>query len=213
MRKALFAVAVIALVVAGTLWLFVTRPQPPDTAAVPLEPLPAVTVAAAGPATAAAAAPATRGSASGAALPAEASPGRKHLQERLDALALAYEQGNWSAAERAMWPNHAVVRPNGEHLERGEIRDAWQEEWEGLSNRNLKFYVEKFDVKGGVAAAEWTVLLTADLTTQGGGVHHMMINGIQAATLVGEGAEQRLDGAIVYTAFERKLDGNDWPTD
>lgn len=138
---------------------------------------------------------------------------RKHLQQRLDALALAYEQGDWRAAERAMWPNHAVVRPNGEHLERAEIREAWLEEWETTTNRDLKFYVEKVDVKGNLTAAQWTVLLTADLTDQGGEVHHLMINGTQTATLVGEGDEQMLDGAIVYTAFERKLDGNDWPTE
>lgn len=212
-QKRLIAAICVVLLVVGGAALFVMGPPTPVPPAAPVPPT-AQPAATPNPATA----PSTSPNAAGttpqtATAPDGSAAARLRLQQRLDALALAYEQGNWSAAERAMWPNHAVVRPDGTQLDRADLKEVWLEEWEAFRNRDLRFYVEKLDAKGNVAAARWTILLTADVADQDGNMRHMMVNGVQAATLVGDGDEQKLDGAIVYTSFERTLDGFAWPAE
>jgi hypothetical protein len=198
------------LVAAGAWWMTQAEAPPIETrvaatpgAAVPPQPV-------AGPIASAAAA---KLDAPTAAKPSASSVLGKRVQQRLDALAQAYEQGDARAIERAMWPNHAVIRPDGERFDRRELLALWAEEWESFRNRDLKFYVEEVIEDGVRATVIWTILLTADLTAASGETHHMMINGKQQATIVGGGDTEALEGPIEYTTLERTLDGNVWPVD
>lgn len=201
----LVGVAVLAVVVALGRWRSGSELTPaladaaaPAEAAAQLAPRSAPAPAAATPA-----APVVSTSA------AAAAELRTKMQERLDALAKAYEQGDARAAERAMWPNHAVVRADGEKFGRRELLANWAEEWAAIQNRNLKFYVEDIIEDGARVTAVWTILLTGDLANADGDGGHMMINGKQQATLTRD--LESLDGPIEYTAFERTLNGFAWP--
>jgi hypothetical protein len=129
------------------------------------------------------------------------------LQRRLDALAQAYNDGNRKAIELALWDNHAVVRPNGEHLDRAGVLEQWEREWTQFSNRNLSFAVIEVTEDGGRVSASWSLKLTADLQDEAGQSHAFELTGVQAARYTVSGDTELLDGPITYTSVRQTLDG------
>jgi hypothetical protein len=207
-RRKTLALAGVALI-AGIAVLVLREPRPPPPAPVlaasmPVPPLAPAPVTAAEQPNAAVAPVAA---------PAPSAAAQVRLQARLDAMALAYEEGDARAMELALWPNHAVVRPDGELLDRAALLATWAQEWQAFQNRSLDFYVESIRESGDGTVATWTLLLTADVPDSAGDLQHIMITGKQQATLLGSGDGERLQGPITYLGFERAYNGFPWPLD
>jgi len=131
----------------------------------------------------------------------------ENLQNRLDALAAAYVAGNAAAAERAMWPNHAVVRPNGDTLQRSELLGQWMTEWEGFKDRKLTFVIEEVYVNDDQVEAYWTIDLSAKVLGDDGELHDYAIHGLQKAIFQPGRGVDLLDEPIKYHGFEQTWDG------
>jgi hypothetical protein len=200
---ALLALAVVAFLV----WKVLDRPAPvvevtrPAQAESPLVPEPPGR-------------PASATSAAAAALPAkpkdatEAPPTiYENLQNRLDAIAKAYVAGDAAAAERAMWPNHAVVRPNGDTLQRSELLGQWMTEWEGFKDRKLSFVIEEVYVEDDQVTAYWTIDLSAKVLGEDGELHDYAVHGLQKAIFQPGRGVDLLDEPIKYHGFEQTWDG------
>lgn len=133
------------------------------------------------------------------------------LQLRLDAFAKAYNQGDVAALERALWQNHAVVRPTGETMYRSDLIGQWTREWNDIANRELSFVVEQLTREGATITAVWDLTLRGDVTDEKGEVQRMEVNGSQKASYAIAGQDWILEGPIVYVGFERTIDGDPWP--
>jgi hypothetical protein len=131
----------------------------------------------------------------------------ENLQNRLDALAAAYVAGDAAAAERAMWPNHAVARPNGETLQRSELLGQWMTEWEGFKDRKLSFVIEEVYIEEDQVTAYWTVELSAKILGEDGELHDYAVHGLQKAIFQPGRGVDLLDEPIQYHGFEQTWDG------
>jgi len=208
-RGALIAGALAASLMAAAAW-YLARPAPE---ALP-ESVPRPGVAATATAQAVAAAAVMPAAAAPSTAAPAAAPGGDELaalQFRLDALAMAYNQGDVAGLERAMWQNHAVVRPTGETMYRSDLIGQWTREWSDLGNRELSLVVETLTREGERLTAVWDLSLRGDVTDEKGEVHRMEIHGSQKATYTVAGQDWVLDGPIVYVGFERTIDGDPWP--
>lgn len=179
-------------------------PAPAGPPASPIVPVPAPGTPVAAAAVAAPAAPAE---------PAETESGDDlaALQLRLDALAKAYNERDVVGLERAMWQNHAVVRPTGETMYRADLLGQWTREWTDFRKHQLSFVVDQVRREGDKLTAVWDFALVAQVADPQGGAHEMEINASQRATYAVHGEDWVLDGPIVYVGFERTLDGDPWP--
>jgi hypothetical protein len=167
-------------------------PAPTPDVAVPVAPAPVATAA---PGTAPPASPTTQDA----------------LQRRLDAIAKAYNEQDSTAAERAMWPNHAVERPpNGKTLERSELLGQWQTEWAQLRQPQLYFMIDHITEEAGVVTAVWDLRLIAKLVAPDGEEHEFELNGTQQAVYTRAGEVETLTRPIVYLGYEQTLDGQPW---
>lgn len=142
----------------------------------------------------------------------DADPARQKLQSRLDAIAQAYDEGNIKAIELAIWKNHAVVRPNGEHLDRAGVLRNWTQEWTQLHNRDLTLSVVSFERSEDYVNASWSVDLAADIQDEFGETHKFKLHGLQEARYLISGDEEQLDGPITYTLVDQTMNGEPWPT-
>lgn len=175
---------------------------PPAAHAAPAAPpAPAATSTAASTASAAGGTPAV----------ASAADDLTALQSRLEALAKAYNERDVPGLERAMWKNHAVVRPTGETMYRADLIGQWTREWSDFRKHQLSFVVDQVRRDGEQLTAVWDLVLVADVTDAQGAVHVMEINASQRAVYTVSGGDWVLDGPIAYVGFERTLDGDPWP--
>jgi hypothetical protein len=140
-----------------------------------------------------------------------ADTGRHQLQSRLNAIAQAYNDGNAKAAELALWKNHAVVRPNGEHLDRAGVLRTWAKEWTELHNRELVLGVVSFEREDDYVNASWSIDLAADVIDEFGEMHKFKLHGLQEARYLSSDGEERLDGPITYTIVDQTMNGEPWP--
>lgn len=132
---------------------------------------------------------------------------REKLQQRLDAIAKAYNTGDGAAMERALWKNHAVTRPNGKTMYRSDLMGQWATEWVQFRNRSLSFAIEHIEEEGTNVTALWSVELTADLLDAAGEAHKLEFNGTQKAVYVRSGEDEMLDGPITYVRLDQTIDG------
>ncbi len=144
------------------------------------------------------------------AAPAADSDARAKLQSRLDAIAQAYNDGNVKAIEAVLWPNHAVVRPNGEHHDRNGLLQTWETEWTRLHNRELKMAVLTLESRGEVINATWSVDLTADVYDEENQAHRYELHGVQQASYRSTDGQEMLEGPITYAVSDQTMDGEDW---
>lgn len=135
---------------------------------------------------------------------------RTSLEARLDKIAEAYNAGNIKAIELALFPNHAVVRPNGEHLDRAGVLLNWQEEWQLFPKRELRLAVLSFEQRGDEVSASWTVDLRADTHDEDGEVHVYEFHGVQEARYRLVDGQPALASPITYSSFEQTMDGEPW---
>jgi hypothetical protein len=131
----------------------------------------------------------------------------ENLQNRLDAIAAAYVAGDATAAERAMWPNHAVERPNGETLQRSELLGQWMTEWASFKDRKLHFALSEVYVEDQQVTAYWTMELTAKVLGEDSELHDFEARGLQKAMFQRERGVDLLDGPILYHGYEQTWDG------
>lgn len=136
---------------------------------------------------------------------------RHQLQARLNAIAQAYNDGNAKAIELALWKNHAVVRPNGEHLDRAGVLRNWAKEWTELHNRELALTVVTFEREDDHVSASWSIDLAADVVDEFGDTHRFKLHGLQEARYLISGDEEALDGPITYTIVDQTMNGEPWP--
>lgn len=201
-----------ALVVAvgGVAWYF-TQPSHAPTVQAPTVSTRQPAASTAPTSVPAGAAPESRAVAGTAKAPAAGGDDLAALQFRLDAFAKAYNQGDVAALERALWQNHAVVRPSGETMYRTDLIGQWTREWNDIANRELGFVVEQLTREGATITAVWDLTLRGEVTDAKGEVHRMEINGSQKASYTITGQDWILEGPIVYVGFERTIDGDPWP--
>jgi len=131
----------------------------------------------------------------------------ENLQNRLDAIAKAYVAGDAAAAERAMWPNHAVVRPNGDTLQRSELLGQWMTEWERFKDRTLSFVIEEVYVEDDQVTAYWMIDLSAKVLGEDSELHDYAVHGLQKAIFQPGRGVDLLDEPIQYHGFEQTWDG------
>lgn len=206
---------VVAVLAAAALWYSAREAAPPEPV---VAPAPVAPVAAAGaPVSPAASEPAT-GVATAAAAKAPAStavPASDDdvaaVQGRLDAFARGYNARDVAAVERALWQNHAVVRPTGETMYRPDLLAQWAREWTDFRSHELSFVVDQVRREGPELTAVWDLTLLADLVDAQGTVHKMEIHGSQRATWTVSGDDWVLAEPIAYVGFERTIDGDPWP--
>jgi hypothetical protein len=209
-KRSLVTGLAVAIVIGAALLAFLLmRPDapPPESAIVataagdPATPAPAPTVSTA-PAAAAPAAPAST--------PPASPTTQDALQRRLDAIAKAYNDRDSAAAERAMWPNHAVERPNGQTLDRSELLGQWQTEWSQFQQPQLYFVIDHITEEDGIVTAVWDLRLIARLVAPDGEEHEFELNGTQQAIYTRAGDVETLTRPIVYLGYEQTLDGQPW---
>ncbi len=135
------------------------------------------------------------------------SPARQALQTRLDSIAQAYNRGDAAAAEKSLWANHAVVRPDGRVVYRSDLIGQWSTEWAQLRNRNLAYTVEECNQEAGKVSARWSLKLTADVLGEDGETHQFEFGGSQEAHYIRDGEEESLLEPIVYTRVYQTVDG------
>jgi hypothetical protein len=163
------------------------------------------------PATGTAIAPAPPATATIATTPPASPTTQDALQRRLDAIAKAYNDQDSAAAERAIWPNHAVERPpNGQTLERSELLGQWQTEWAQFQQPQLYFVIDHITEEAGVVTAVWDLRLIAKLVAPDGEEHEFELNGTQQAVYTRAGEVETLTRPIVYLGYEQTLDGQPW---
>lgn len=204
--------AAMALLLSVGAFVYRANPQPagptppgslPTSSAAPAETAPAASpasTAAVAAMPAAAASPAAKGEGTEASV-------YEALQQRLDAIAKAYNDGNPQAAERAMWPNHAVVRPNGSILDRSALLGQWMTEWDRFSKRQLSFAIEEVHLDGATVTATWSMELTAEILGPDNEMHEFEARGTQRATYQRSGTAETLAGPIAYLGYEQTIDG------
>ena len=211
-RAPVVAAAVVGLLFAGA-GVLITLLETQRPSGLP-PPIPVVPPAPASPAQAPAAPSATTTSAasvSDSSAAASEADDLAALQQRLEALAKAYNERDVAGLERAMWKNHAVVRPTGETMYRADLIGQWTREWSDFRKHQLSFVVDQVRRDGEELTAVWDLVLVADVTDAQGAVHEMEINASQRATYTVNGGDWILDGPIVYVGFERTIDGDPWP--
>lgn len=204
-KKSAFVAGIVMIALGGALvWSYLVQPNAAveAPAAVDAPPVaPAATAPAAAPA-ASAAAPAKPPNA------VEAPPTvYEALQNRLDALAKAYTAGDPVAAERAMWPNHAVTRPNGKTLDRSELIGQWMTEWESFKQRKLVFAIDEVYIEDNQVTAYWSMELTAQVLGEDGEMHDFDARGLQKAIFQRERGVDLLERPIDYHGYEQTWDG------
>ncbi|MEK6805858.1 MAG: hypothetical protein AABY95_04345 [Pseudomonadota bacterium] len=138
------------------------------------------------------------------------SPVRDALQARLDAIARAYNKGDASAADRALWENHAVVRPNGVSLSRSDLLDQWKREWTESQNRSLSYAIEQVTESDSNVTAIWSLILTSDVQDSQGEWHKYELNARQKAGYIQSGGREILEGPITFLEYEQTMDGFPW---
>lgn len=207
---AIVAGAVALALGGGVAWYFTQSSREP-TAQVPAAEAQQPSVSTAPASIPTRAAPESIAAAGTATAPAAAGDDLAALQLRLEAFAKAYNQGDVAALERALWQNHAVVRPTGETMYRSDLIGQWTREWNDIANRELSFVVEQLTREGTAITAVWDLTLRGDVTDEKGEVHRMEINGSQKASYAVAGQDWILAGPIVYVGFERTIDGDPWP--
>jgi len=139
------------------------------------------------------------------------SAARKKLQERLSALALAYNNGDLKAARKAMWGNHAVIRPSGDSLDREQLLAQWQKDWDSLKNRKMTLTVAQITKLEKSVEATWSLDLIADTEDAEGAIHKYRLSGTQRARYAQNGNEELLEGPIKFTHSSTTVDGKPWP--
>lgn len=137
---------------------------------------------------------------------------RGQLQSRLDAIAQAYNDGNIKAIELALWKNHAVVRPNGQHLDRDGVLKNWTREWTQFQNRKLALAIVSFEKADDYVNASWSIDLTADIEDEFGEIHKFKMHGLQEARYLITADGELLDGPITFAAAEQTMNGEPWST-
>jgi hypothetical protein len=201
-RHYLIVAAIVGIVAIGAL-LLLGEPAYRDKAMTELPPPPAPTAGADS-------LPGTSGPKQGE-VAIKADTDRHQLQTRLNTIAQAYNDGNAKAAELALWKNHAVVRPNGEHLDRAGVLRTWAKEWTELHNRELVLSVVSFEREDDYVNASWSIDLAADVIDEFGETHKFKLHGLQEARYLSSDGEERLDGPITYTIVDQTMNGEPWP--
>lgn len=205
--RAVVAGALLLLALGGVLiWTYLAQPAPgappAPTAPAIAERAPVPQVAPATPARVALAAPSKP--------PAAAAAPRsvyEALQDRLDAIAKAYVAGDAAGAERAMWPNHAVVRPNGQTLQRSELLGQWMTEWESFQQRRLSFAINEVYIEDEQVTAYVSMDLAAQVLGEDGEMHDFAALGLQKMTFQRERGVDVLERPIEYHGYEQTWDG------
>ena len=123
---------------------------------------------------------------------------------------MAYNQGDVEAAEKAMWKNHAVTRPNGVTLDRDHLLAQWKKEWETLGNRKLSYKVREVSDVNGLTVATWSVEATGDATYPDGTTHAFHLVGTQHAGFKQQAGDEMLDGPIIFLDATQTMDGQPW---
>ena len=109
-----------------------------------------------------------------------------------------------------MWSNHAVIRPNGELLDREQLLAQWQKDWDSFKNQKMTLTVAQITKRENSVEATWTLDLIADTADPQGAIHKYHLAGTQGARYVQNGSEELLDGPIKFIDSTITMDGMPW---